>query len=135
MPFNPYRNVFINKSCVIYFYGFTDGFFCLLSTKWPQSAMSFNSFNFEALPVTSSILFQDPFEIKNERLTFSEFLYLVSRHKDENNQPIQRSQEYAMSISSFLQGKTTHTPTMIVECWYQSADASGWASASNSIST
>jgi len=39
---------------------------------------------------------------------FAEFIYLVSRHKDENNQP-----------------------SMIVECWYQSAD--GRASASGSI--
>jgi len=69
--------------------------------------------------------------IKKEKLTFGEFVYLASRHKDENNQPIQRSQTHATSISSFLQGKTTHTPSMIVDCWYQSAD--GRASASGSI--
>jgi hypothetical protein len=70
--------------------------------------------------------------IKNENLTFGEFIYLVSRNKDEKNQPIQRSKTHAMSISSFLQGKTAHTPSMIVECWYQSAD--GRASASGTIS-
>ena len=69
--------------------------------------------------------------IKKEKLTFGEFVYLASRHKDENNQPIQRSQTHATSISSFFQGKTTHTPSMIVDCWYQSAD--GRASASGSI--
>ena len=69
--------------------------------------------------------------IKKEKLTFGEFIYLASRHKDENNQPVQRSQAHATSISSFLQGKTIHTPSMIVECWYQSAD--GRASASGSI--
>ena len=69
--------------------------------------------------------------IKNEKLTFGEFIFLVSRHKDEDNQPIQRSQTHAITISSFLQGKTAHTPSMIVECWYQSAD--GRASASGSI--
>lgn len=70
--------------------------------------------------------------LQKERLSFGEFIFLASRHKDKNNQPIQRSQTHAMSISSFLQGKTSHTPSMIVECWYQSAD--GRASVSGSIS-
>ena len=44
--------------------------------------------------------------IKKEKLTFGKFIYLASRHKDENNQPLQRSQMHATSISSFFQGKT-----------------------------
>jgi hypothetical protein len=60
--------------------------------------------------------------LQKEKLSFGEFIYLASRHKDKNNQPIQRSQRHATSISSFLQGKTSHTPSMIVECWFQSAD-------------
>ena len=39
--------------------------------------------------------------------------------------------KHATSISSSLQRKTSHTPSMIVECWYRSAD--GRASASGSI--
>ena len=69
--------------------------------------------------------------IKKEKLTFGEFIYLASRHKDENNQPLQRSQTHAASVSSFLQGKTSHTPSMIVDCWYQSVD--GRASVSGSM--
>ncbi|KAF8810223.1 hypothetical protein BYT27DRAFT_7186656 [Phlegmacium glaucopus] len=69
--------------------------------------------------------------IHKEKLTFGEFIYLASCHKDKNNQPLQRSQTHATSISSFLQGKTSHTPTMIVQCWYQSTD--GRASVSGSI--
>ena len=71
--------------------------------------------------------------LQKEKLSFGEFVYLASRHKDKNNQPIKRSQTHATSISSFLQGKTAHTASMIIECWYQSAD--GRASASGSIPT
>jgi hypothetical protein len=45
---------------------------------------------------------------------FGEFIYLASRHEDENNQLLQRSQTHAMSIPSFLQGKTPHTPPTIL---------------------
>ena len=35
--------------------------------------------------------------LQKERLSFGEFIFLASRHKDKNNQPIQRSQTHAMS--------------------------------------
>ena len=38
--------------------------------------------------------------LQKERLSFGEFIFLASRHKDKNNQPIQRSQTHAMSIFS-----------------------------------
>ena len=49
--------------------------------------------------------------IKKERLTFGEFIYLVSHHNDENNQPIQRSQTHTMSV--FKERQHTHHPWLL----------------------
>ena len=60
--------------------------------------------------------------IRDANWTLGEFLYYTFQTKDKNGQDVKRTTQHSMYATQFLQGQTTYTPGIILECWYHSAD-------------
>lgn len=54
--------------------------------------------------------------------TLGMFLVCLFVLLDKHGQPIMRSRRHAMMVSSFLAGRTTHTPAHILDAWMKSPD-------------
>ncbi|KAF8158056.1 hypothetical protein B0H34DRAFT_797474 [Crassisporium funariophilum] len=60
--------------------------------------------------------------IRDANWTLGEFLYYTFQTKDKNGQDLKRTTQHSMYATHFLQGQTTYTPGIILECWYNSPD-------------
>jgi hypothetical protein len=54
--------------------------------------------------------------------TLGDFLYFTFQTKDNDGKDLKRSTQHAMYATNFLQGRTSYTPSMILELWFHSPD-------------
>lgn len=54
--------------------------------------------------------------------SLGDFLYELFRTKDDTGELMNRTSKQAMFSTNFLQGRTTYTPGMIVELWFEGPD-------------
>jgi len=54
--------------------------------------------------------------------TLGEFLYHVFKLKNEDGTKFHRSSTHAATVSQFLQGQTTYSPSDILDAWFRNSD-------------
>ena len=60
--------------------------------------------------------------IRDVNWTLGEFLYHTFQTKEKSGLDIKRTTQHAMYATHFLQGETSYSVGMILECWYLSSD-------------